>query len=82
MQGMRITRQARARWEEEFHERRDPFDRPYYWLGGEFINLDDRPDTDLAAIDAGFVSVTPLHHDMTAHRHLDALASWTDLQTD
>lgn len=80
--GMQITRQARARWEEEFHERRDPFDRPYYWLGGEFINLDEGRDTDLAAIDAGYVSVTPLHHDMTAHRHLDTLASWADLHTD
>lgn len=76
IRGVEITRQAKARWEEEFHERRDPMDRPYYWLGGEFINLDEGPDTDLAAIDAGFVSVTPLQHDLTAYAQLDALASW------
>lgn len=76
IRGIEITRQARARWEEEFHERRDPMDRPYYWLGGEFINLDEGPDTDLAAIDAGFVSVTPLQHDLTAYDHLAALATW------
>src|SRR5690606_14939104 len=52
VRGVEITRQARARWEEEFHERRDPMDRPYYWLGGQFIDLDEGRDTDLAAIEA------------------------------
>ncbi len=76
IKGIEITRQARARWEEEFHERRDPHDRPYYWLGGEFINLDEGRDTDLAAIEAGFVSVTPLHYDLTAYAEIEALAAW------
>ena len=76
IRGIEITRQAKARWEEEFHERRDPLDRPYYWLGGEFVDLDEGTDTDLAAIGAGYVSVTPLHHDMTAYDQLEALAGW------
>ena len=71
--GVRVTRQARSRWEEEFEERRDPFDRPYYWLGGRFIDLDEGADTDLAAIAEGYVSVTPLHVDLTAHEHLGAV---------
>ena len=71
--GIKVTRQARARWEEEFEERRDPFDRPYYWLGGRFVDLDGGADTDLAAIADGYVSVTPLQFDMTAHAHLDAV---------
>ncbi len=78
IRGMEITRQARARWEEEFHERRDPFDRPYYWLGGEFINLDEGRDTDLAAIEAGYVSVTPLHCDLTAYDEIESLAAWVE----
>lgn len=77
IQGVRITRQARARWEEEFEERRDPMDRPYYWLGGRFVDLDDGTDTDLSALRDGFVSVTPLHFDLTAYAHLDALRAWT-----
>ncbi len=76
VRGIEVTRQARARWEEEFHERRDPFDRPYYWLGGEFINLDEGRDTDLAAVEAGYVSVTPLHYDLTAYDEIEALAAW------
>lgn len=73
IQGLRVTRQARSRWEESFAERTDPFDRPYYWLTGEFVNLDEGEQTDLAAVEAGFVSVTPLQHDMTAHEHLKGL---------
>ena len=74
--GTRVTRQAKARWEEEFEERRDPMDRPYYWLGGRFIDLDEGVDTDLHAIREGYVSVTPLQIDLTAHSHLDTIAAW------
>ncbi len=71
---LRATRQARARWVEEFEERLDPTGRPYYWLGGRFENLDEGVDTDLAALADGAVSVTPLHYDLTAYAHLDALS--------
>ena len=76
IRGVRVTRQARARWEEEFEERRDPFDKPYYWMGGKFVNLDDGHDTDLHAIDQSYVSVTPIHYDLTAYDHLSRIESW------
>ncbi len=76
VKGIEITRQANARWEEEFSPRKDPFDRTYYWLTGRFVNLDDSGDNDLAAIDRGYVSVTPLQLDLTAYDHLDTLRSW------
>ena len=76
--GVRTTRQARARWEEEFEERFDPTDRPYYWLGGRFIDLDEGTDTDLAAMRDGFASVTPLQLDLTAYDHLDLVRDLTD----
>ena len=75
LRGIRITRQARSRWEEGFDERVDPFDRPYYWISGKFVNLDEGDNTDLDAIEEGYVSVTPLQHDMTAHNHLADLQS-------
>ena len=70
IRGIQITRQARSRWEESFAERKDPFDQPYYWLTGKFVNLDEGENTDLAAIEEGYVSVTPLHHDLTAYEYL------------
>ncbi|MEM8557489.1 MAG: hypothetical protein AAGG50_06650, partial [Bacteroidota bacterium] len=77
LRGIRVTRQARARWVEEFEERRDPMNRPYYWLGGRFVNLDERGDTDQTAVEEGYVSVTPLQHDLTAHAHLDRFRAWS-----
>lgn len=78
LRGMRTTRQARARWEEAFDERRDPFDRPYYWLGGRFVDLDEGADTDTSAVAEGYVSVTPLHVDLTAYDALAHVRAWTD----
>jgi 5'-nucleotidase len=78
VRGIRVTRQARARWEEEFEERRDPMDRPYYWLGGRFVDLDDRPDTDLVALAEGFVSVTPLLLDLTAGEEMERVRAWAE----
>jgi len=75
--GMRVTRQARSRWEESFKERTDPFDRKYYWLSGTFVNLDEGDNTDLAAIEDDYVSITPIQHDLTAHQHLDGLRRWS-----
>lgn len=74
--GVEITRQASARWEEEFSPRVDPFNRTYYWLTGRFVNLDDGTDNDLAAIERGYVSITPLRLDLTAHDHLKTLSKW------
>ncbi len=76
IRGIRVTRQARARWEEEFIERRDPFNRPYYWLGGKFVKLEEGEDTDLAAVESGYVSITPIHYDLTAYEALELLRAW------
>jgi 5'/3'-nucleotidase len=79
LRGIMITRQARSKWEESFTERKDPFDIPYYWLSGTFVNLDEGENTDLYAVENGYVSVTPVHHDLTAHAELEELRgrSWT-----
>lgn len=75
IRGIRITRQARSRWKESFEERVDPFDRPYYWIAGKFVNLDNGDRTDIDAIEGGYVSVTPIQFDMTAHDYLDSFRS-------
>lgn len=76
IRGTRITRQARSRWEEEFEERHDPIGRPYYWLGGRFVDLDEGQDTDTTAVAEGYVSITPLHADMTAHDAVHHFSDW------
>ncbi len=76
IKGLEVTRQARSRWNESFHERIDPNNQPYYWLTGTFVNLDEGENTDIAAIENGFVSVTPIQYDLTAHEFLGELSDW------
>src|SRR5690625_6572068 len=54
----------------------DPHDQPYYWLAGTFVNLDKGENTDLAAIEEGYVSITPIHYDLTSYEFLDKLTDW------
>lgn len=76
IKGIRFCKQAHAYWADRFDKRQDQFGRTYYWLTGEFADLDQRPDTDLHALKEGFVSVVPTHFDLTAHGHLPYFKSW------
>ncbi len=67
IKGIKICRQAAAKWEEEYLERQDPFGRNYYWLTGKFVNHDQGTDTDEWALANGYVSVVPVQFDLTAH---------------
>ncbi|MEO1515016.1 MAG: 5'/3'-nucleotidase SurE [Bacteroidota bacterium] len=67
IQGMRVCRQADARWVEEFSESIDPRGEKYYWLTGKFYNDDKGDDTDVWALENGYVSIVPSKHDLTSH---------------
>jgi len=73
IKGLRVCRQADARWKENFVEATDPRGQKYYWLTGEFINgvLDE--DTDIWALENGYVSVVPSGHDLTNYRAIGPL---------
>ncbi|MEL7021243.1 MAG: 5'/3'-nucleotidase SurE [Bacteroidota bacterium] len=73
IKGIKVCRQAEARWVEAFSESFDPLGRPYYWLTGEFVNEDKGADSDIAALEAGYVSVVPSGHDLTLHQAIDPL---------
>ncbi|WP_421942536.1 5'/3'-nucleotidase SurE [Pedobacter sp.] len=76
LKGIKICRQANAKWMEEFDERKDPYNRPYYWLTGVFENFDKGEDTDVWALEHGYVSVVPVQFDLTAHHAIQTLNSW------
>ena len=73
IKGIKICRQARAKWEEEYIERQDPFGRNYYWLTGKFVNHDKGNDTDEWALANQFVSVVPVQYDLTAHHAISEI---------
>ena len=66
--GVKICRQAYAKYEEDFLERLDPHGRKYYWLTGEFVNFDEGTDTDVWALANNFVSVVPVQFDLTNYK--------------
>ena len=76
IKGIKICRQANAKWAEEFDERLDPHKRKYYWLTGVFQNNDHGEDTDVWALENGYASVVPVQFDMTAHHAIPILNSW------
>ncbi len=65
IKGIKICKQAYAKYEEDFSERLDPHGKPYFWLTGAFKNFDKSPDTDVAALKQNYVSVVPVQFDLT-----------------
>lgn len=65
IKGIKICKQAYAKYEEDFIERIDPHGRKYYWLTGEFKNFDKSKDTDVNALKQNYVSVVPVQFDLT-----------------
>jgi 5'-nucleotidase len=75
LKGIKITRMGRSRFIEKFHKRLDPRGRTYYWLDGELEVHDDGSDVDIHAVRDGYVSITPIHLDLTAYDHLKTFQS-------
>ncbi|NRT16072.1 5'-nucleotidase [Flavobacterium sp. 28A] len=76
IKGIKVCRQAKAIWAEKFDKRVTPQGKDYYWLAGEFINLDKGEDTDEWALANGYISVVPVQFDLTAHHTVQQLNNW------
>ncbi|MCX7983951.1 MAG: 5'/3'-nucleotidase SurE [Bacteroidetes bacterium] len=76
IKGVLVTKQSSALWNDTFDHRRDPGGVDYYWLTGVL----DNPDTDItydeAAIRQGYVSITPIHYDLTDYETYEVLQRW------
>ncbi len=73
LKGIKIVRQAKATWRETYEEREDPYGQKYYWMGGVFLDGDNRQDTDEKALAENYVSVVPVKVDFTAYEIMDKL---------
>ncbi len=77
IKGTKIVRQTKGIWKEEFDSRQDPHGRPYFWMGGEFINHEPASqDTDIWCIENNYTAIVPCHYDMTDYSSLEQLKSW------
>lgn len=79
LNGVKVCRQAYAKYDEDFDERLDPTGNKYYWLTGEFKNFDEKDDTDVWALENNYVSVVPVHYDLTDYKVKKELETSWDL---
>ena len=80
IKGFKVCRQAEAFWNENYVKGTDPHGRPYYWLAGEFENHDKGEDTDIWALENGYISIVPSGHDLTVYKAFNDLKSAESIQ--
>ncbi len=78
IKGMKAGQMGRSRFIEKFSEHRDPRGNLYYWLDGDLELIDENFETDIRLIEAGYVSLTPIHIDLTAYHALQAVRKWDE----
>ena len=79
IKGIKICRQGKGNWVEDFQEGLDPRGQKYYWLTGQFVNFDHGEDTDIWALENGYVSIVPTDHDLTVHAALQDIKYFEDI---
>ncbi len=78
VKGIRLTRMGRSRFVEEFHRRSDPRGNAYYWMDGRMELIGDTSGTDIEALDAGYVSITPIWFDLTHREVMGHMKEWSE----
>ena len=76
IRGIRVTRQGKTRWDDTFDVRRDPNNKKYYWLTGKLEIIDHADDTDQIAVMKKYISITPIHYDLTDYPALSKMKRW------
>lgn len=76
IEGIVLTKQGKSKWDDIYEQRVDPYGRDYYWLTGNLMEVDIERDTDQAAIKQNYVSVTPIHFDLTDYETFDRMKEW------
>jgi 5'-nucleotidase len=76
VKGVRLTRLGRRVYSESVAPMKDPWGRQIFWIGGGEISWTGEPDSDFRAIEDGYISVTPLHLDLTHYHVLQGADTW------
>lgn len=80
--GIMITRMSRVGYKETFEKRLDPRGNTYYWMSGAIPTEDETEEADVVALENGYVSVTPLHYDLTEYRVAEKLGGFGKISTE
>jgi 5'-nucleotidase len=78
IKGIKFTRQGKRVYDDAVHDILDPNGNPHYWIGGGEPSWEEGTDTDIQAVQRGYVSITPIHLDLTNYEALQLLrVNWT-----
>ena len=76
LKGWKVTRQGKRIYGDAVIEKIDPRGRKYFWIGGDALGFEHRDDSDFEAVSKGYISITPLHLDLTNHKTMEELKGW------
>ncbi len=76
IKGVKVTRQGKRIYSDAVVEKVDPRGRKYYWIGGDVLGYLEEEGTDFEAVNRGYVSITPLHLDLTNYKAMDVIKNW------
>jgi 5'-nucleotidase len=76
IKGVMVTKQGKSSWDDTYEIRLDPGGRRYYWLTGSMLKIDKTKDFDVKAVDEGYISVTPIHYDLTDYSMYENMKTW------
>ena len=74
--GALLTKQGKSSWNDTYEIRHDPANRQYYWLTGSMQKTDKSREYDVKAVDDGYISVTPIHYDLTDYSFHEKMKVW------
>ena len=80
IKGMKVTRQTDGYWYEDMEKRVDPYGREYYWLTGYLVNTDNKEDSCEWALQHNFISIQPVHYDLTAYEAMNDIKYLENVQ--
>jgi len=76
IKGLLLTKQGKSKWDDIYEKRIDPYGRSYYWLTGNLMDVDHSLELDQAAIKNNYVSVSPIHFDLSDYQTFDSMKEW------
>ncbi len=80
IKGMKVVRQTEGYWYEDMEKRVDPYGREYYWLTGHLVDTDLQEGTCLWALQNNYISIQPVHYDLTAYQAMNDIKYLEDVQ--
>lgn len=76
IKGIKITELGIRKYSNQYEKRKDPMGRSYYWLSGKLLEIENKEESDVKAIENGYISITPLHFDLTNYEYINEMKKW------